>query len=234
MVAVDAQVVTDLRARARAGTGASASAAAAVPIAPEASTSTLHSSWTCWPVGARVGSRSLVVHHIGGHDVAVGAGAGLRDRLDLEVGQDLHAGVLGRPQVVGDQRVLGAEDAAGVAPLGVDAALARRSPAGRGRRCGRRRPASPPTARRTWTPAPRSGARHAQPRLGARVVRVERRLGRSARGHIRRSAGRRRGGGRAARRSRAGAAARRPGTGWSRRRRRWRSPPAAPWPWISR
>ncbi len=67
--------------------------------------------------------RPFVVHQIGAHHVAVWPRARLADRLDLHVRPHLHPGLLRRKQVVRDQGVLGAEDAAGMAPLGVDAAL---------------------------------------------------------------------------------------------------------------
>ena len=108
-----------------------------------------------------------------GHEVAVRARRARCDQLDLGVGPHLHAQLLGRRQVVRHHRVLGPEDAAGVAPLGLDAAAEvdrlRNAVAGVP---GRREPRCPQPARlRHLVPG---RALHAQSLLGARVVGVER------------------------------------------------------------
>ena len=68
----------------------------------------------------RVGT--FVVEFPGGDDVAVGPRLALNDQLGLGVRANLDAHFLGRRQVVGDDRVLGPVDAAGVTPLRLDAA----------------------------------------------------------------------------------------------------------------
>ena len=152
VVAVDAEVLADLAREARQAGARAHQERRRCPSRRPRGSAPCTRSRTSLPVGWRVGFGAVVVDLGDGHDVAVGPRRALaRSSSTSRVRPHLHAQPLGRGEVVGDHRVLGAEDAAGVAPLRLDAAVRGRSRAARGRRCARRRRASPPTARPTST-----------------------------------------------------------------------------------
>ncbi len=200
-----------------------------VPIAPAARISTLHSI-------SSIGDKARFVAGSSGaaaDEPAVRPRRGRRDLVHLDERADLDPGPLGGGEVVGDHRVLAGEHAARVAPLRVDATLEvdrqRHPVAGVARLAQRRGP--DPARLRDLLPG---GLAHPQGRLGAGVVGVERRRGRSRPatcGGVGVSAGCTVA---CARRSRAGRGATRPDRGSSRRRRGSRRRSARPGPGSAR
>ena len=230
VVAVDAEVSPEVRGDRRAARPHCCERIriGGVPIAPAARISTLHSMSSI----ARAGRPGARVDRGALDEVAVGPRRGLADLVDLDQRPHLDPGPLGRGEVVGDHRVLGAEDAARVAPLGVDAAVEvdrqRDAVAGVAGVVERRRP----EAARLRDLVPGRLA-HAQARLGPAVEGVERAAADLLRPHppVRPVVGMVV----AALEDLASArAARRRGRGWSRRRPGWRRRSARPGPGSGR